>query len=56
MALHVFVFVFLLVVCLLFSLTLLWRLDWFHRRPSSLYVKLHSSPLAEGRSSLANLL
>jgi len=35
MALHVFVFVFLLVVCLLFSLTLLWRLDWFHRRPSS---------------------
>jgi hypothetical protein len=33
MALHVFVF--LLVVCLLFSLVLLWRLDWFHFRPSS---------------------
>jgi hypothetical protein len=29
------VFVFLLVVCLLLSLTLLWRLDWFHLRPSS---------------------
>src|SRR5262249_6779109 len=35
MALHVLVFVFLLVVCLFPSLTLLWRLDWFHRRPSS---------------------
>src|SRR5215469_6623687 len=35
MALHVLVFVFLLVVCLLLSLALLWRLDWFHRRPSS---------------------
>jgi hypothetical protein len=35
MALHVFVFVFLLVVCLLLSLALLWRLDWFHRQPSS---------------------
>jgi transposase-like protein len=34
MALHVFVFVFLLVVCLFLSLALLWRLDWFHRRPS----------------------
>ncbi len=33
MALHVFVF--LLLVCLLLSLALLWRLDWFHRRPSS---------------------
>jgi transposase-like protein/IS1 family transposase len=33
MALHVFVF--LLVVCLLLSLALLWRLCWFHRRPSS---------------------
>jgi transposase-like protein len=33
MALHVFVFVFLLVVCLLFSLALLWRLDRFHLRP-----------------------
>jgi hypothetical protein len=33
MVLHVFVF--LLVVCLLFSLVLLWRLDWFHFRPSS---------------------
>jgi IS1 family transposase/transposase-like protein len=35
MSLHVFVFVFLLVVCLLFSLALLWRLDWFPLRPSS---------------------
>jgi hypothetical protein len=35
MALQVFVFVFLLVVCLFLSLVLLWRLDWFHRRPSS---------------------
>src|SRR5260221_13471763 len=33
MVLHVFVF--LLVVCLLLSLALLWRLDWFHLRPSS---------------------
>src|SRR5216683_3970086 len=33
MALHVFVF--LLVVCLLLSLALLWRLDWFPLRPSS---------------------
>jgi len=33
MALHVFVF--LLIVCLLLSLTLLWRLDWFLLRPSS---------------------
>lgn len=35
MALHVFVFVVLLVVCLLFSLTLLWLLDWVPLRPSS---------------------
>ena len=34
MALHVFVFLFL--VCLLLSLALLWRLDWFHARPSYL--------------------
>jgi hypothetical protein len=33
MALHVFVF--LLAVCLLLSLALLWRLDWFPLRPSS---------------------
>src|SRR5215470_7372980 len=33
MSFHVFVF--LLIVCLLLSLTLLWRLDWFHLRPSS---------------------
>ncbi len=33
MALHVFVF--LLVACLLLSLALLWRLDWFPLRPSS---------------------
>lgn len=35
MALPVFMFVFLLVVCLLLSLSLLWRLDWFPLRPSS---------------------
>jgi IS1 family transposase/transposase-like protein len=35
MALHVFVFVSLLVVCLLFSLELLWRLERFPLRPSS---------------------
>ena len=35
MALHLFVFVFVLVVCLLLCLVLLWRLDWFHFRPSS---------------------
>ncbi len=33
MALHVFVF--LLVVCFLLSLALLWRLDWFPLRSSS---------------------
>ena len=33
MALHMFVF--LLVVCLLLSLALLWCLDWLHLRPSS---------------------
>jgi hypothetical protein len=33
MVIHVFVF--LLVVCLLLSLALLWRLDWFHPGPSS---------------------
>jgi hypothetical protein len=27
------VFVFLLVVCILLSMTLLWRLGWFHLRP-----------------------
>jgi IS1 family transposase/transposase-like protein len=31
----IYVFVFLLVVCLLLSLALLWRLDWFALRPSS---------------------
>jgi IS1 family transposase/transposase-like protein len=35
MALHLFVFVFLLVVCLIISLALLWRLDWFPLRPAS---------------------
>ena len=35
MTLHVFVFVFLLVVCLLRCLGLLWRLDWFPRRPAT---------------------
>jgi IS1 family transposase/transposase-like protein len=34
MSLHVFVFLFD-VVCLLLSLVLLWRLSWFHLRPSS---------------------
>jgi hypothetical protein len=34
MALPVYVFLFL--VCLLLSLALLWRLDWFHARPSYL--------------------
>jgi hypothetical protein len=33
MALHVFVF--LLMVCLLLSVVLLWRLDWFHFQPTS---------------------
>src|SRR5947209_4682037 len=33
MALHLFVF--LLVVCLLLALALLWRLDWFPLRPAS---------------------
>ena len=32
MALHVFVF--LLLVCLLLCLALLWRLDWFRLRPT----------------------
>jgi hypothetical protein len=32
MALHVFLFVFLLVVCILLTLALLWRLDWVPRR------------------------
>ncbi len=35
MALHLFVFVFLLVVCLFLCLALLWRLDWFRLQPSS---------------------
>jgi len=35
MAFHVSVFVFLLVVCLLLFLVLLWCLDWFAFRPSS---------------------
>lgn len=35
MALHEFVFVFLLIVCLLLSLVLLWRLDWFPLRSAS---------------------
>jgi len=35
MMLHVFGFVFLLVVCLFLSLALLWCFDWLHFRPSS---------------------
>ena len=47
MSLHVFVF--LLIVCLLLSLTLLWRLDWFRLRPSS-------SPGGAKRTTLHRLL
>jgi transposase-like protein/IS1 family transposase len=47
MALHVFVF--LLVVCLLLSLALFWRLDWFPFRPSS-------SPGGAKRTTLHRLL
>ena len=43
------VFVFLLVVCLLLSLALLWCLDWFQFRPSSL-------PGGATRSTLHRLL
>src|SRR5690348_5338019 len=35
MSLHVFMFVFLLVVCHLILLALLWQLDWFALQPSS---------------------
>ncbi len=49
MPLHVFVFVFLLVVCLLFSLVLLWRLDWFP-------LRLPSSRGEAKRSTLPRLL
>lgn len=50
MALPVFVFVFLLVVGLLLSLSLLWRRDWFHRRPFLLTRKgqaQHAPPCAQ---------
>ena len=43
------VFVFLLVVCTLLSLTLLWRLGWFHLRPSC-------SPGGTKRTTLHRLL
>ena len=49
------IFLFLLVVCLLLSLALLWRLDWLRLRPSSLYVKLNSSPLDRGSQQLGKL-
>jgi hypothetical protein len=39
MALHVF----LLVVCILLTLALLWRLDWFPRRPSSSWGEVKRS-------------
>ena len=45
MSLHVFVFVFLLVVCLLFSLALLWRLDWFPDRASASHGTAKGSTL-----------
>jgi transposase-like protein len=35
MSMTLYVFKFLFVVCLLLSLALLWRLDWFYLRPSS---------------------
>src|SRR6266699_2808869 len=35
MSMTLYVFKFLFVVCLLLSLALLWRLDWFPLRPSS---------------------
>jgi hypothetical protein len=35
MSLHVFLFVFLLVVCILLPLALLWLLEWFPLGPSS---------------------
>ncbi len=41
----VHVYVFLLVVCLLLSLVLLWRLDWFHLRSSSSRGKAKCSTL-----------
>ena len=45
MALHVFVFVFLLVVCFLLSLARLGRLDWFPLRSSSLRGRAKCSTL-----------
>ena len=38
MALHVFLFVFLLVACIQFTPALLWRLDWFPLRPCAGYL------------------
>ncbi len=49
MALHVCVFVFLLVVCILLTLALFWRLDWIPLRPAS-------SQGAAKRSGLPRLL
>jgi len=49
------VFAFLLVVCPPLSLALLWCLDWLRLRPSSLYVKLNSSPLDRGSQQLGKL-
>jgi hypothetical protein len=48
MSIHVFLFVFLLVVCLLFILALLWRLGWFPLDPAS-------SPGAAKRTMLHRL-
>jgi hypothetical protein len=43
MALHIFLF--LLVVCLLLTLALLWRLGWLHLQPSHSAVASRRSPV-----------
>jgi hypothetical protein len=45
MVLHVFLFVFLIVVCLLLSLALLWKLDWFSLQPCSSHGEAKRSTL-----------
>jgi hypothetical protein len=54
MALHVYVF--LLVVCLLFSLALFWRLDWFHFRPSPSAVASRRSPVHRSLCPAAQMI
>jgi hypothetical protein len=51
MALHLFVL--LLVICLLLLLVQLWRLDWFHFRPSSSQGGAKRSTLSRQRHRLA---